>query len=186
MRRKDREMPAQFAHQVIDKAPYGVVSMIDGDKPYGVPLSIVRRDDVLYFHSAMQGRKVDVLTGNANVTIVFVGDKCVPENYSHDELEVMNSDASMAVKLISSVFTTEFESAIVTGVVHLVDDEAEKIAAMRLICEKYTPDKMTYFDTAIKAGLGRTNVYRVKIETISAKRKKYDDEGVEMKWGRME
>ena len=61
MRRKDREMPLQFAHQVIDKATYGVVSMIDGEMPYSVPLSIVRSGDVLYFHSAMQGRKVDVL-----------------------------------------------------------------------------------------------------------------------------
>ena len=187
MRRKDRQMPLHFANQVIDKAQYGVVSMIDQENsPYGVPLSIVRSGDVLYFHSAKQGRKVDVLANNAKVTVVFVGDKRVPENYSYDELEEMNSDASKAVKLISSVFTTEFESAIVTGVVVMVEDEAEKIAAMRLICEKYTPNKMKYFDTAINAGLGRTNVYKVEMETISAKRKKYDSEGVEMKWGKME
>lgn len=31
MRRKDRQMPPNFAHQVIDKAQYGVVNMIDGD-----------------------------------------------------------------------------------------------------------------------------------------------------------
>ena len=186
MRRKDRQMPQNFAHQVIDKAQYGVVSMIDKDKSYSVPLSIVRSGDLLYFHSAKQGRKVDVLANNANVTVVFVGDKCVPENYSPNELEQMNSDALMAVKLISNVFTTEFESTIVTGVAKLVDDEDEKIGAMRLICEKYTPTKMKYFETAIVAGLNRTNVYRVKMETISAKRKKYDSEGVEMKYGRME
>ena len=186
MRRKDRQMPPNFAHQVIDKAQYGVVSMIDGENTYSVPLSIVRSGDVLYFHSAKQGRKVDVLAHNANVTVVFVGDKRVPENYSADELEEMNKDASMAVKLISSVFTTEFESAIITGVAKLVDNEEEKIAAMRLICEKYTPNKMEYFDTAITAGLNRTNVYKVEMESISAKRKKYDSDGVEMKYGRME
>lgn len=186
MRRKDRQMPPNFAHQVIDKAQYGVVSMIDGENTYSVPLSIVRSGDVLYFHSAKQGRKVDVLARNANVTVVFVGDKCVPENYSPNELEQMNSDASMAVKLISNVFTTEFESTIVTGVAKLVDNEEEKITAMRLICEKYTPDKMEYFDTAITAGLNRTNVYKVEMESISAKRKKYDSDGVEMKYGRME
>lgn len=186
MRRKDRQMPPNFAHQVIDKAQYGVVSMIDGENTYSVPLSIVRSGDVLYFHSAKQGRKVDVLARNANVTVVFVGDKRVPENYSSDELEEMNKDASMAVKLISNVFTTEFESTIVTGVAKLVDNEEEKITAMRLICEKYTPNKMEYFDTAITAGLNRTNVYKVEMESISAKRKKYDSDGVEMKYGRME
>ncbi len=76
MRCKDRQMPLHFAHQVIDKAPYGVVSMIDEGRHYSVPLSIVRRGDVLYFDSAKQGRKVDVLVSNANVNIVFVGDKC--------------------------------------------------------------------------------------------------------------
>ena len=183
MRRKDREMPIEFAHEVIDKAEYGVVSMIDGEKPYGVPLSIVRRGDVLYFDAAKEGRKVDVLTHNAHVSIVFVGDKRIPENYSHEELEEMNRDAKKAVKLISSVFTTEFESAIVTGVVELVEDEQEKIGARRLICEKYTHSKMNYFDTAIGAGLKRTNVYRVGMECVTAKRKKYDEEGVEMKGG---
>ena len=178
-------MPLPFAHQVIDKATYGVVSLIDKDKPYSVPLSIVRKGDVLYFHSAKQGRKVDVLASNANVNIVFVGDKQVPENYSHNELEEMNNDASKAVKLISNVFTTEFEYAKVTGVAMLVDDEAEKLKAMRLICEKYTPNKMKYFNTAINAGLGRTIVYKVQVNSISAKRKKYDNEGVEMKWGRI-
>lgn len=187
MRRKDRQMPPQFAHQLIDKAQYGVVSMIDQENsPYGVPLSIVRSGNVLYFHSAKQGRKVEVLAHNAQVSLVFVGDKRIPENYSYEELEEMNNDPKKAIKFISSVFTTEFESAIVTGVVTKVDDEQEQIAAMRLICEKYTPSKMRYFDTAIAAGLKRTNVYKVEIETISAKRKRYDSEGVEMKYGRVE
>ena len=39
---------------------------------------------------------------------------------------------------------------------------------------------------AIKAGLKRTNVYKIEIEEVNAKRKKYDIYGEEMKWGRME
>ena len=88
MRRKDRQMPLHFAHQVIDKAQYGVVSMIDGDNPYSVPLSIVRSGDVLYFHSAKQGRKVDVLASNANVSILFVGDKRVVNKYCYAQYSI--------------------------------------------------------------------------------------------------
>ena len=186
MRRKDREMDREFALKIIDKAQYGVVSMIDGEEPYGLPLSVVRNGDVLYFHSAKEGRKVDVLANNPNISIVFVGDKNIPENYSYDELEEMNNDPTKAIKFISSVFTTEFESAIVIGKVEKVENQDEKIKAMRTICEKYTPDKMKYFDTAINAGLNRTNVYKMKIDNITSKRKKYDNKGVEMKWGRME
>lgn len=40
MRRKDREMSGEFGIEVIDKARYEVISMIDrAQEPYGIPLS---------------------------------------------------------------------------------------------------------------------------------------------------
>lgn len=186
MRRKDRKMSEEFARGIIDKSRYGILSMVDSDEPYGLPLSIVRDGDRLYFHSAKEGRKVEVLKENSKVSVVFVGEVEVPENFSKDELDEIAADSSKAVLLISSVFTTQFESTLVRGQVNLVEDLDEKIKAMRIICEKYTPSKMEYFDMAIEAGLGRTNVYRVEIEDMTAKRKKYDGSGKEMKWERME
>lgn len=187
MRRKDREMNREFGLEVIDKARYGVISMIDEDnEPYGIPLSIVRDENILYFHSAMDGRKVKVFEKNLNVSVAFIGETKIPENYTKEELDEIVKDESKAVLLISSVFTTEYESAVVKGKVRLVEDEEERIKAMKLICEKYTLTKMDYFDMAIKAGLKRTNVYGIEIEEITAKRKKYDTHGEEMKWGRIE
>lgn len=186
MRRKDRKMSKEFGIEVIDKARYGVLSMVDGKKPYGLPLSIVRDRDNLYFHSATGGRKTEVLKENPKVSVVFVGETKIPENFTKEELDEIANDPSKAVQLISSVFTTEYESAIVSGKVNLVESEEEKIKAMKIICEKYTPTKMEYFDMAIKTGLSRTNVYRIDVEEFSAKRKKYDSEGKEMKWERME
>ncbi|MCR2044278.1 pyridoxamine 5'-phosphate oxidase family protein [Anaerosalibacter massiliensis] len=187
MRRKDREMTREFGIEVIDKSRYGIISMIGEDnEPYGIPLSIVRDGDNLYFHSAMGGRKVKIFEKNPKVSVAFVGETKIPENYTKEELDEIIKDESKAVLLISKVFTTEYESAVVIGKVKLVEDEEEKIKAMKLICEKYTPTKMDYFDMAIKAGLKRTNVYRIEIEEIKAKRKRYDINGEEMKWGRME
>ena len=187
MRRKDRAMDKEFGLNIIDSSKYGVLSMIDEENnPYGLPLSIVRDNETLYFHSSMEGKKVDTLKNNPAASVSFVGQVEVPENYTQDELEAMNQDTSKAVKFISSVFTTEFESAIVKGRVEFIEDEEEKIKAMRLICEKYTPSKMKYFNTAVKAGLGRTNVYKIDIKEITSKRKKYDGKGVEMKWGRID
>lgn len=187
MRRKDREMNREFGLEVIDKSRYGVISMINEDnEPYGIPLSIVRDENILYFHSAMDGRKVKVFEKNSNVSVAFIGETKIPENYTKDELDEIVKDESKAVLLISSVFTTQYESAVVKGKVKLVEDEEEKIKAMKLICEKYTPTKMDYFNIAIKAGLKKANVYGIEIEEITAKRKKYDTHGEEMKWGRME
>lgn len=186
MRRKDRQMSKEFALEIIDKSRYGVISLCDGNQPYGVPISIVRDEETLYFHSAMEGRKTEIFKENSKVSISFVGDVKVPDNFTQEELDQMAQDESKAILFISSVFTTEFESAIVTGKVKLVEDKDEKINAMKYICQKYTPTKMKYFHVAINAGLHRTNVYKIKIEEITGKRKKYDTKGKEMKWERME
>ena len=42
MRRKDRERDAAFAWEVFDKAPFGVLSLRDGEGGYGVPISPAR------------------------------------------------------------------------------------------------------------------------------------------------
>lgn len=187
MRRKDRKMSTEFGVRVIDKARYGVISIVDeNNEPYGIPLSIVRSSNTLYFHSAKDGKKVKIFEKNPKVSIAFVGETKIPENYTKNELDEILKDESKAILLISKVFTREYESAVVKGQVKLVEDREEKIKAMKLICEKYTPTKMDYFNLAIKAGLNKTNVYSIEIEEIKAKRKKYDINGEEMKWGRME
>lgn len=187
MRRRDREMGREFGIEVIDKSSYGVVSMIDEDnEPYGIPLSIVRDGDNLYFHSALDGKKVKIFEKNPTVSVVFVGEIKIPENFSKEELDEMAKDKSKAGALISKVFTTEYESAIVKGKLKLVEDEEEKLKSIRLICEKYTPTKMDYFNLAIESGLQIFNMYKIEIDKIKAKRKKYDIHGEEMKWGRME
>lgn len=185
MRRADREMSREFGNRIIDCSEYGVLSVDDEGVPYSLPLSIVRHENKLYFHSAKQGKKVELLKDDTYVRVVFVGKVHVPDNFTSEELEDMSKDSSKGIKFISSVFTTEFESAIVMGKVNIVENEDEKIRVLRMICEKYTPDKMNYFDIAIKSGLDKTNIYCIEIEEITAKRKKYDLNGEEMKWGRM-
>ena len=175
MRRKDREVNKEFGLKVIDNSIYGVISTVDDDnQPYGIPLSIARDGNTLYFHSAMSGRKVNMFNKNPNVSVVFVGETKVPEIYSNDELDKILKDETKAGILSSKVFTTEFESAIAVGKVRLVEDEEERVRGLRLICEKYTPTKMAYFPMAVKAGLKVANVYSIEIEEITAKRKKLD------------
>lgn len=185
MRRKDREMGLCFAHKVIDESRFGVLSVSDGNSftPYSIPLSLVRCEDFLYFHTAMEGHKIELLSLHDQVRVVFVGNVQVPELFTNDQLDEMVRNKEQAIRLISSVFTTEYESAIVEGHVAEVADKDEKTFALKLICEKYTPDKMAYFDHALKAGLQRTKIFRIEMETVTAKRKKYDENGNEIKWG---
>lgn len=186
MRRKDREMDEAFALEIIDEAAFGVLSLCSGQAPYGVPLSLVREGRRLYFHSAREGKKIDGIGSGDPVWVTFVARVRVPDLFSPSELEAIAADPAKTGKLISSVFTTEFASAMVSGTIHEVDDQAEKIHALELVCSKYTPDKMKYFKAAVTSGLDLTRVFAIDIGQVTGKRKRYDSSGAELKFGRRE
>lgn len=171
MRKESRQMSAEWALEVLDKAPYITVSMADDEgMPYGLPLSLVRTDEkTFYFHCALEGKKLDILSKNPRVCMSAVT-KCKPT--------VGPKDGS---------FTLEFKSAIAFGMAEIVEDDNEKIAALRAICERFLPKHMDAFDASVARSLGRTAVVRIILtEPPVGKRKQYDKQGEEMKYGRME
>lgn len=181
MRRKDRQMDKDFAYQVIDKSTYGVLSMVDGGKPYSIPLSMIRIGDYIYFHSAKQGTKIDLLASNPQVRAVFVTNNRIPHLYSQEEKEAMLENPDELSKVVSSIFTTEYESAAAEGKVEEVLDWEEKCQALKATCQKYVPDAMILFDGAMDRSLDFTAVYKFKIEAIWGKRKLFGPDRQEIK-----
>jgi uncharacterized protein len=60
LRRKDRAITNDEAIAILRKTEYGVLSTITPDgKPYGVPLNFCYLDNSIYFHCAIEGRKID-------------------------------------------------------------------------------------------------------------------------------
>ena len=171
MRKKSREMDADWALEVMDKAPYITVGMTDGDgMPYSVPLSLARTDEkTFYFHCATEGKKLDILREKPHVCLTAVS-KCKPT--------VGPKDGS---------FTLEFKSAIAFGKAEIVADDNEKREALRAICQRFLPHHMDAFDAAVARSMSRTAVVRITLtEPLVGKRKQYDANGDEMKYGRME
>ena len=165
MRRADREMDAAFAWGVADKCEYAVVSMSDREgQPYSVPVTPARMGDCLYFHSAKEGTKTDLLRANPRVCVVCVGD----------------------THRLTDQFTTEFESAVLFGEAEEVADEEERIAAMRAICQRHCPANMAHFGEELARSMPRAAIWRIRVTSITGKRKKFDREGKEMTFGRME
>ena len=76
--------------------------------------------------------------------------------------------------------------AVQGGVAIEVTEDSEKIRALRLLCLRHTPANMDSFDESIVRSLFRTGVCRVEAGKITGKRKKFDEQGKEMKFGRME
>lgn len=171
MRKESREMSAEWALEVFDKAPYITVSMTEEDgTPYGLPLSLVRTDEnTFYFHCAKEGKKLDLLKKNPKVCLSAVT-KCKPT--------IGPKDGS---------FTLEFKSAIAFGNAEIVENDAEKIEGLRAICNRFLPQHMDAFNDAISRSLSRTAVVKITLsEPPTGKRKQYDNQGEEMKWQRME
>lgn len=147
MRKANRQRNSDWASEVFDKAPYITVSMMRPDRtPYGLPLSLVRKDDsTFYFHCADEGEKIDCLNANPTVSLSAVS-KCTPR------YEEENNN-----------FTEYFHSAVAIGKAEKVTDEAEKIEALRLLCERFLPKQMEHFDEAVNRSLGRTTVIRITL-----------------------
>ena len=153
MRRADRAQDRTFSLALIDNCTHGVAALSTGTNiPYCLPLSFVRMDNRLYFHCAREGRKLDLLRANPNVCITFVG-------------------GDQPAFVPPSTYTTYFQSAIVTGTAQEVTDSEEKIAALRALCQKLTPEHMEAFDNAMAKSLAVTAVWRIDIEEITGKAK---------------
>ena len=171
MRKTSREMPSDWALEIMHQAPYITVSFTRPDgTAYGVPLSLASiNDKEWYFHCAPEGDKLDAIAVHPEVCLSAVT-KCAPT--------IGPKDGS---------FTLQYRSAIAFGRAEIVTDEAEKIQALRAISQRFLPRHMAAFDDAIRRSLHRTTVVRITLSAAPAgKRKEYDREGEEMKFGRME
>ncbi|MBO4874742.1 MAG: pyridoxamine 5'-phosphate oxidase family protein [Bacteroidales bacterium] len=171
MRKVSREMPSDWALEIFDKAPFVTVSFTRPDgSPYGVPLSLVRTDEkTFYFHGALDGDKMDCIVANPTVWLSAVT-TCTPT--------VGPKDGS---------FTLQYKSAMAVGKAEIVTDEKEKIEALRAICVRFLPKHMDAFDVSIARSLSRTAAVKITLTAPpTGKRKQYDKQGEEMKYGRME
>ncbi|MDR2485598.1 MAG: pyridoxamine 5'-phosphate oxidase family protein [Treponema sp.] len=156
MRRKDREMPRDFAERVIDTCVFAVLATVNLDgTPYCVPLSIVREGEWIYFHGAREGRKIENLKAMNRVCLSCVGKTGIPERK----------------------FTVEYESAVVCGTVQEVLEDTEKIHGLRLLCLRHTPNNMQAFDDALSRHLRVTGVWKVHIDELTGKRHRLDKTG---------
>lgn len=154
MRRKDRERDRAFAYAVIDRCEYGVAAFSTGEEvPYCIPLSLVRVGDELYFHCALEGRKLDLLRADPHVCVTFV------------------TGAQPAYQAEENNYTTFFQSAVVAGTAFEVTDPAQKTAALRALCEKLLPGDMAGFDRAAARSLAATAVWGIRMEEAVGKEK---------------
>ena len=124
-------------------------------------MSPVCLGNTLYFHAAKAGRKAEALRRDPRVWLSAVG-----ATHSADALP---ADAFASA---SARFTVFYESAMAWGTLREVTDPREKVAALRALCEKFTPSHMEAFGRALAESLPLTAVYALPLTAVSGKAKR--------------
>ena len=84
---------------------------------YGVPVNYAAEGSRIYIHCAPEGEKLRRIGQDAQAVFCVVG-RTAPQ---------------------PERFTTEYESIMASGVVSVVSDDGERMRALSLIVEKYSP-----------------------------------------------
>ena len=153
MRRKDRQITDETAiRAILDKAQVLHLAMIDGDRPYVVPLhygySLIDGRLTLYLHSAKEGQKLDVLSQNNAVAFVL----------ETDVVPVSGGD-------IPCKYGAAYASVMGEGTAAILTDPAEKLAALSILMRTQT-GRAFAFTTEMTASVA---VIRVDVDSFTAK-----------------
>ena len=148
IRRRDRALDEAETLRLLEEAEWGVLATVDTDGwPYAVPVNHAVVDGHLILHCAKKGHKLDNLAVNPKVSYCAV----------------------TLAEPIPEELATRYASVIVFGHAELVEDEAEKRAALRALGLRFAPDHADVVDRELGKDLFRTAVIRIRIERATGK-----------------
>ena len=154
MRRKDREITDnKEILNIIDNCDTITIALLDGDKPYLLPMNFGYEFEneklVFYFHSAKQGKKLDIINENNNVWFSM--------DCAH---ELITAEYPCA-------FTMQYASVIGSGKIHIIKDTEEQIKTLKLIMKKYTNGKEYDFEEKHTKAI---TAFKIEVSEYTAKR----------------
>ena len=148
MRRKDKEITDESEIKaVIEKANVCRLGMVNGDKPYVVPLCFGYGGNVLYFHGALKGQKFDIIRKNSNVCFEF-----------DHVTEILESEDACD-------WSIKYQSVVGFGKAVFVEDADEKVQALNVIMAQYSDREFKFSANILKA----TAVFKVEIKSMTGK-----------------
>lgn len=150
LRRTDRAIPDSEAAGLLLAGEYGILSTVSADgQPYGVPVSYAYTGEIIYFHCALEGHKLDNLNNNNRVSFCVVG----------------------KTQVLPDKFATRYESVIVFGRAAEVTGD-EKQAGLIELLKKYSPDFVAKGLRYIDGDGDQARVYKISVEAMTGKARK--------------
>lgn len=148
MRRNRQLLPEEESIAILENGTSGVLALSgDSGYPYAVPISYVYNDRKLYFHSALNGHKIDAIRRNELASFCVIAQDIV----------------------VPAEFTTRFRSVIAFGRIRIIDEPVEKRRTAELLAAKYDPDNLGNLDREMEKGFDRMCMIELEIEYLTGK-----------------
>ncbi len=151
MRRTEREVTSiQSIYDILSRCTVIHIAMNDEPGPYVIPMTFgVELSDnkiIIYFHSALEGHKNDLLNNDANVTVEAV-------------LYYRTEETGMEI-------TAKYESVIGRGKAVRLTETKDKVHGLKIILDHYS---RTGFPVESCKGLSKCDVFCVVLDTVTGK-----------------
>ena len=148
MRRKEKEITDKAEiESIIKQSLVCRLALSDGGAPYMIPLCFGYAQGVLYFHSATEGKKLDILKRNHNVCFEF------------------DTGIEVTTGKTACNWGVNYRSVIGFGQASFVEDVEQKRRALEIITAQYADKAYKLTDGAVK----ETFVFRVDIDSMTGK-----------------
>jgi nitroimidazol reductase NimA-like FMN-containing flavoprotein (pyridoxamine 5'-phosphate oxidase superfamily) len=149
LRRKEKEITDKSEiESVIRKSQICRLGLSENGLPYIVPLCFGYQDDSLYFHSATEGRKIDILRRNNQVCFEFDGDTRITTGKT------------------ACAWGMQYRSVIGYGTASFIEDPEKKRRALDIIMGQYADGAFEYSGKA----LDKTLIIKIDISSITGKK----------------
>ena len=144
MRRKDKEVTnKKIIESMILRSSICRIALSVDNHPYIVPVCFGYRDNILYFHSFREGKKLDILRKNNRV--------CVEFDIDH---EIVTSDNPCN-------WAMRYRSVVGFGKASFIEEEDVKRRAIEIIMRHYSDS------IVLPQGIGLNNLVLIKVDIES-------------------
>ena len=150
MRVKIVKDPVEMAKTILS-SKICFLSMVDQNgMPYNLPFNFGFKDNYIYLHSGLEGKKIEILKNNPNVCIAF----------SNSEELAFQSEH------VACSYFMRYKSVLVFGKAEFIEDNNEKMKALSIVMKQYTgKEDFTYNAPSVKNVL----CFRVSTENMTGK-----------------
>ncbi len=138
---------------ILDRAKIAHIGMIDGNKPYVVPMNYGYKIEdnmlTLYLHGATKGRKLDVLKANPNVFVEI-------------DADIVPFEGDVACR-----YGVSYSSVMGEGVAEIVEDAEGKMETLTYLMKTQTGGDFEFSEKMV----GGVTAIKIRIAEFTAKKR---------------